>query len=173
MTSISSHNTAALFARVGSNRTVVVPLNDSAADSRSSLPSFYCAHHLTGAAGATDYGALAGSMEGRVRFFGIQAPPVMMAQPDFGASIETLAARYAAMVARFQPRGPLFFGGWSAGAVVALEIAQQMKAEGRDVKLLAAFDGAPKNSGAVISRAYLCRSFVQDLSRRVIGREFW
>ena len=39
-----------------------------------------------------------------------------------------------------RPRGPYLIGGWSAGGVMAFEIAQSLKALGREVALLVLFD---------------------------------
>ena len=48
----------------------------------------------------------------------------------------------------FQPEGPIHLLGWSAGAIVALEMARQLRQRGREVPLLVALDGAPCNTGA-------------------------
>ena len=64
------------------------------------------------------------------------------------ATIETVARRHVVLLEAFQPRGSIRLIGWSAGAIIALEIAQQLCARGRDVPLLVALDGAPCNTGA-------------------------
>ena len=51
----------------------------------------------------------------------------------------------------FQPKGPINLIGWSAGAIVALEMAQQLRAAGREVPLLVALDGAPCNTRGRLS----------------------
>ena len=53
-----------------------------------------------------------------------------------------------ALLEAFQPRGPIRLIGWSAGAIIAVQMAQQLCARGRDVPLLVALDGAPCNTGA-------------------------
>jgi thioesterase domain-containing protein len=83
-----------------------------------------------------------------VRFFAIQAPPKKMRDTVFGNSVVVLADYYATTIATFQPSGPFSLGGWSAGAVIALEAAQNLRGRGRDVRLLVAFDGAPENTDA-------------------------
>jgi len=55
-------------------------------------------------------------------------------------SIEMMAAYYLdALIAR-QPQGPYYIGGWSFGGIVAFELAQQLRRQGRLVGLLALMD---------------------------------
>jgi thioesterase domain-containing protein len=51
-------------------------------------------------------------------------------------SIETMAAHYLREIRTVQPEGPCFLGGYCFSSLVALEMAQQLKKEGRDVPLL-------------------------------------
>jgi thioesterase domain-containing protein len=133
----------ALFARVSQNARVVVPINNAAADPRCDAPAFYCVHSLSGA-GGTDFIALANRVGSGVRIFGLQAPPKRVADPSFGATVESLAAIYALALSDAQPTGPILLGGWSAGAPIALEIAQQLRTLRRQVGLLVAIEGAPE-----------------------------
>lgn len=136
---------AALFARVtGPVARVVVPINDAARDEANQSPPFYCVHSLSGA-GGTDFLHLAKLMP-EVRFFGIQAPTVKMSDPTFGSSVESLADYYVDALLKFQPEGPFFLGGWSAGVIIGLEVAQKLRAKGRVVSLFAAIDAVPENS---------------------------
>lgn len=137
----------ALFARTTrSSEHVVCPINDSALDKSNLSPAFYCVHSLSGA-GGTDFRDLARLMPA-VRFFGIQAPPKKMQDPQFGASVGSIADFYAGALVKFQPEGPFLLGGWSAGAIIALQIAQNLRARGREVSLLVAIDAAPENVAA-------------------------
>jgi thioesterase domain-containing protein len=139
-------NTASLFARVSRNsERIIIPINDSALNPANDLPAIYCLHDITGAAGS-EYVDLAQRLDKDVRFYGVQAPPKKMQDPRFGESIESLAACYAEALQRFQPTGPFFVGGFCAGAIVALEIAQQLVVSGRQVGLLVAIDAAPENT---------------------------
>ncbi len=52
-----------------------------------------------------------------------------------------IAARYLAEVRAVQPEGPYYLGGFSFGATVAYEMAQQLLATGEHVALLAILDG--------------------------------
>jgi thioesterase domain-containing protein len=54
--------------------------------------------------------------------------------------VEDLAAHYIAAVREVQPEGPYYLGGISFGGLVAFEMAQQLRAMGQDVALLALLD---------------------------------
>ena len=51
-----------------------------------------------------------------------------------------LAALYVGKLTAARPRGPYFLGGYSAGALLALEMARQLQAQGREVALLVMLD---------------------------------
>jgi thioesterase domain-containing protein len=55
---------------------------------------------------------------------------------------EDIAARYAEEIAAERPDGPVVLGGYSIGALVAFELALQLRAAGRAVGPLVVFDGA-------------------------------
>lgn len=54
--------------------------------------------------------------------------------------IEDMAADYIKEMQMVQPQGPYFLAGLSNGGVIALEIAQQLRAQGQSVALVAMFD---------------------------------
>jgi thioesterase domain-containing protein len=54
--------------------------------------------------------------------------------------VKDVAAAYVRELRKLQPKGPYFLGGYSFGAPVAFEMARQLRAQGRDVALLALFD---------------------------------
>jgi thioesterase domain-containing protein/acyl carrier protein len=54
--------------------------------------------------------------------------------------IEDMAAHYIKAMRKIQPEGPYLLGGYSAGGVIALEVAQQLKEQGQSVGLLAVID---------------------------------
>jgi amino acid adenylation domain-containing protein len=54
--------------------------------------------------------------------------------------VEEMAADYLQAVRSVQPRGPYRLAGWSFGGVVAFEMAQQLRATGERVALLAILD---------------------------------
>jgi thioesterase domain-containing protein len=149
--SVATVNTTALFARALRNsERVIVPINNCALEIDISKPAFYCVHSVSGVAGM-DFFDLAKRLESTVRFYGIQAPP-RMKDPDFGSSVEGIADHYVAALTQFQPNGPIILGGYCVGAVIALAMAQKLRAAGREVGPLLAIDGAPENVGASLPR---------------------
>lgn len=107
--------------------------------------ALYCVHPIFG--DVTSFRPLAEALGPEQLFYGIQVPGIHM-KPEFASSIEAVAQRYVKEIIAFQPHGAIVLGGWSAGAIIALEMAQQLRAIGREVPLLVAFDGAPCNTGA-------------------------
>ena len=128
----------------GLSSKIIIPLSDDALEPQSTAPSFYCVHPISG--GATDYIDLAMEIGQGVRFFAIQAPKTLMKNADYSDLLNSIAGHHADAIATFQPDGQIHIGGWSAGALVALETARQLKAKGREVSTLVAIDGAPKNA---------------------------
>jgi thioesterase domain-containing protein len=160
-------NTIALFAMTSRNaERAILPLNNCALDHDSPLPTFYCVHSASGVAG-TDFLDLAGRLEPSIRFFGIQAPPKQMPDAEFGKSVESIADYYAAALVDFQPAGPFLLGGYCVGAVIALEIANNLQARGREVGPLIAIDGVPENTGSALSRWW--PQYWLELIRNVYG----
>jgi len=122
---------------------VILPLNDSGAGS-----AFYCVHDITGM--ATGFRFLAEMLGPQQRFYGIQTP-TKNRNAEFVSSIESISQCYVDYLIEFQPEGKFLLGGYSTGAVIALEMAQQLRARGREVGLLVVFDGEPFNTGAEIT----------------------
>lgn len=110
--------------------------------------AFYCVHSIGG--DVTKFYSLAQALGQEQRFYGIQVPKDKMTA-TFAASIEEIARYYVETLNAFQPEGKIVIGGWSVGAIIAFEMAQQLRAIGRDVPLLVAIDGAPCNTGGGIS----------------------
>jgi thioesterase domain-containing protein len=148
----ATRSTSALFA-IASRKSerAIVPINNCALGTDSLLPTFYCVHSASGVAG-TDFLDLAERLEPSIRFFGIQAPPKHMPDGQFGNSVESIAEYYAQALVDFQPTGPFLLGGYCVGAVIALAIANNLRARGRDVGPLIAIDGVPENTGSARRR---------------------
>jgi len=71
--------------------------------------------------------------------YGLQAAGIDGSEePD--SRIEDMAARYIREILRACPKGPYLIGGYSLGGAVAYEVAQQLRAQGREVGILALFD---------------------------------
>jgi thioesterase domain-containing protein len=122
---------------------VILPLNDSGTG-----PAFYCVHDMTGI--ATGFRFIAEMLGPQQRFYGIQTP-TKKRNAEFASSIESISQYYVDELIKFQPAGNFLLGGYSTGATIALEMAQQLRARGREVSLLVVFDGEPFNTGAEIS----------------------
>jgi thioesterase domain-containing protein len=123
--------------------TAIAPLS-----ARGERIPIYWVHSVTGQ--GSDPIALAKLLGPDQPFFSIRAPSAKRIE-SFATSIEDMAGYYAEQIDRFQPRGPLIVGGWSAGVVVAFELAQQLEGLGRDVRHLIAVDFVPNNSGIKIN----------------------
>lgn len=133
---------APLWRLVSRRANAIVPLN-----SGSHGPAFYCVHSIGG--DVTKFSDLTRLLGPEQICYGIQVPRDKMTA-SFAGSIEAIAAQYVKAIVAFQPEGKIVLGGWSVGAVIALEMAQQLRAIGRDVPLLVALDGAPCNTKAGI-----------------------
>lgn len=136
---------------LGKGRDFVIALNDQGRR----IP-FFCVHSLTGK--ATDYVPLAQRLGPDQPFFSLQIPPALRA-PDFAGTIApctiaAIAAHYVEAITKARAQGPIALGGWSIGAIIALEMAQQLRARGRDVALLVILDMIPWNlpPGARLAR---------------------
>jgi len=77
-------------------------------------------------------------------FYGLQARGLDGIQSPI-ERIEEMATHYIEEIRLLQPKGPYYLGGASFGGTVALEIAQQLLAQGEQVSLLAIFDDTPIN----------------------------
>ena len=96
-------------------------------------------------------------------------------------TLEAMALPYCDEVVAFQPEGPLLLAGYSFSGLLAYEMARNLSARGRQVKLLAIIDtgphdAPPRGSGEVLYALWL---FLRNLPRwipgtllRVPAREF-
>ncbi len=103
-----------------------------------SKPPFYCVHGVGG--NILEYLDLAKYVDGDQPFYGLQAIGLDGKRPIENLNVEQMAARYIEEVRAFQPRGPYYLGGSSFGGLVAYEMAQQLRAAGEEIGLLAFFD---------------------------------
>jgi amino acid adenylation domain-containing protein len=84
--------------------------------------------------------------------------------------IEEMASRYVAAIVAHQPEGPCFVGGYSFGAWVALEVAQQLVASGREVALVVVIDESVEDRAHFSPRAQV-RRFINlpfRIARRLV-----
>lgn len=126
-------------------------ISEASEDQRSSLiavqphgnrPPFFCVH-------GQDDSILA-------RHLGPDQPLYSLAQHLIGKEIrytrvEEIAAHYIDEMQTVQARGPFFLGGYSLGALIAFEMARQLRQQQEDVALLVLID--PADAGTIEDRA--------------------
>jgi amino acid adenylation domain-containing protein len=97
----------------------------------------FCVHPLGG--NVLCYAQLARQLGPAQPVYGIQSLGLERDQA-LPTDVESMAAEYVAAIRTFQPIGPYLLCGWSVGGLIALEIAQQLGAQGQPVALLALID---------------------------------
>ncbi len=105
-----------------------------AIQSNGSRPPFFCIHGAGG--NILNYRDLAHHLGTDQPVYGLQSQGLDGEQP-LHTRIEDMAAHYLKEIQAVQPEGPYFLGGYCMGGTVALEIAQQLHAQGQKVALLA------------------------------------
>ncbi|MEU7763537.1 polyketide synthase Pks13 [Nocardia sp. NPDC049190] len=88
-------------------------------------------------------------------------------------SMEERARQYLPELRKIQGAGPYVLYGWSLGAVLALQVAQLLRAEGADVRLVGLIDLAIPTEGEDNSPAERVRRIerYQDFAKRTYGVE--
>ena len=86
-------------------------------------------------------------------FYAFQVPS-QERKPNFATSVPGIGGRLIAEFEKAYPNGDFILGGWSAGAVIALEMAQQLAKKGRAPVLLAAIDHGPFNTSVGVNPFY-------------------
>ena len=125
----------------------------------SAKPPFFCVHALGG--NVLEYYDLARHLGQDQPFYGLQSRGLNDDLPP-DKRVEDMAAHYIKEMREVQPQGPYFIGGRSLGGMVAFEMAQQLRAQGQAIGLLALLDTYPSGY------AKLFRN--QATSRAVLGR---
>jgi amino acid adenylation domain-containing protein len=108
---------------------------------------FFCVHPAGG--DVLCFAALARHLGPDQPFYGLQSRG-MAGDAEPLTRVEDMATLYLEEIRRVQPEGPYSLGGWSLGALVAFEMARQLRAAGDEVALLAVLDSSPDipDSGA-------------------------
>jgi amino acid adenylation domain-containing protein len=101
-------------------------------------------HHVSG--DITAYRDLAHYLGDARTIYGIRAPELDSNEKPLDR-IEAMAARYVHEIREVQPKGPYLVGGHSAGAHIAFEMAQQLRAAGENVALLAILEADARRDG--------------------------
>jgi thioesterase domain-containing protein len=104
-----------------------------------SVPPLFCVHAEAG--DVSLYYGVARHLATGQRVFGLCAPT----PAELGADrqLERLAARHVREIRHAQPDGPYLIAGECTGGVLAYEIAQQLRAAGQEIALLALVDAFP------------------------------
>jgi thioesterase domain-containing protein/acyl carrier protein len=110
------------------------------AQQSSAKPPFFCVHALGG--NVLEYYDLARHLGSDQPFYGLQAVGLDGSRAPH-TRVEDMAAHYIKEMRDLQPEGPYFIGGRSLGGMVAFEMAQQLRAQGQAVGLLALLDTYP------------------------------
>jgi thioesterase domain-containing protein len=97
---------------------------------------FFCVHPIGG--NVLIFKKLSECMRGRP-FYGLQARGLNGQEPP-NTSIEKMAADYLKSIRDVQPEGPYLVGGYSAGGLVAFEMARLIQEAGDKVGLIVLFD---------------------------------
>jgi acyl-CoA synthetase (AMP-forming)/AMP-acid ligase II/thioesterase domain-containing protein/acyl carrier protein len=101
---------------------------------------FFCVHDGNGQ--VLNYRDLARLVGEAQPFYGIQCRGLDDKDEIPFTRIEDMAAYYIGEIKKVQPAGPYFLGGYSFGGRVAYVMAQQLRAAGEEVALLALLDTA-------------------------------
>jgi amino acid adenylation domain-containing protein len=102
-------------------------------------PPLFCVHPIGG--NVLDYFLLAQHLGQQQPVYGLQSLGLDGKQKPFHR-VEDMASYYISEIRTLQPDGPYFLAGYSFGAMVAFEMAQQLQTQGHRIGLLAFLDGS-------------------------------
>jgi len=102
-----------------------------------SKPPFYFVHPIGG--NVLNFAGFAAHFDAEQPIYGLQARGLDGKEAP-NISVEQMAADYIGDIRSVQPQGPYYIGGFSAGGVVAFEMARQLRAAGETVAMLALLD---------------------------------
>lgn len=91
-----------------------------------------------GSGSSTSYAPLS-RIGSDIAVYGLNCP-FMKTPQDLTYSLDEITRPYLAEIRRRQPRGPYYFGGWSAGGICAYDAAQQVLKQGEEVARLIFID---------------------------------
>jgi thioesterase domain-containing protein len=103
-----------------------------------SRPPLFLCHGIGGE--VLSFEALTRHLDPALPIYGLQGEGINFPKGQT-LNIESMASQYLEAIREVQPRGPYFLTGYSAGGITAYEIAQQIRAGGDEVRLLAIVDG--------------------------------
>ena len=137
-----------------SHWSVLVPIHE-----QGDKPPLYLVHGLRGNV-LTFYG-LRHHVPADQPLYGIQADGLGTGRASL-VSIPEMAKHYVREIRAIQPHGPYFLGGFSAGGLVAYEMARQLHEAGERVPFLALFDSYVDAAGG-----YWMKSFYSKRALRM------
>jgi thioesterase domain-containing protein len=139
-----------------SHWSVLVPIHEAG-----SKPPLFLVHGLRGNV-LTFYG-LRHHIPADQPLYGIQADGLGTGRASL-VSIPEMAEHYIREIRTVQPKGPYFLGGFSAGGLVAYEMARQLHEAGERVPFLALFDSYVEAAGGYwLKSFYSKRAFRMSL----------
>lgn len=100
-------------------------------------PPLFCIHAADGS--ILPYQNLVPYLGYERPIYGIQ-PQGLDGKQDYLDKIEDFATSYVQLIRNQQPQGPYYLAGYSAGGVIAFEMAQQLLSQGQEVAFLTFFD---------------------------------
>ncbi len=152
---------AAVLAREGveSSWPSLVPI-----EARGSRTPFFCVHAI--GANVLNYRLLSRHLGDQQPFYGLQSRGLDGAH-DPHDRLEEMAAAYLQEVRSVQPHGPYLIGGGSSGGIVAWEMAQQLRAAGEEVALLALIDTYQRSIDTHQAPATAAVSLLHHLAQRL------
>ncbi|EFE78223.1 dimodular nonribosomal peptide synthetase [Streptomyces filamentosus NRRL 15998] len=103
-------------------------------------PALFCVPAAGGL--GWSFAGLARHIPGRHPLYALQSPGLSDPRAR-NATVEETAARYVERIREVDPHGPYHLVGWSAGGLIAHEMAVRLRAAGAEVALLAALDAYP------------------------------
>ena len=134
---------------------------------RGSKRPFFCVHELSG--DILCYMNLARHLGQDQPFYALRARGLDGIEEPLG-DIRAMAASYNEKIQTVQPKGPYALGGLSLGGVVAFEMAQQLRAKGEAVDLVALLDsGVNSKQGSVAWWWSFLRNLPGDFPSWLIG----
>ncbi|MFG2797026.1 amino acid adenylation domain-containing protein [Streptomyces pseudovenezuelae] len=101
----------------------------------------FCVHPAAGL--GWSFAGLVRHLDPRHPVYALQSPGVADGPGRIPPTVAATAAVYAEHIRRVAPHGPYHLLGWSAGGLIAHEIAVRLQAAGEQVGLLAVLDGYP------------------------------
>jgi amino acid adenylation domain-containing protein len=129
---------------------------------RGSLPPLFLVHPSGGSVFC--YSALAQRLDPDQPAYGLEAAGLDGDRPPL-TELPAMASSYVEAIRELQPSGPYHLAGWSAGGVIAFEMARQLSGLGAEVARLVVIDADPPASvstSAPPSEAEMLAWFAED-----------